>query len=197
MGSAVIFSGSDVKTLKSSIDLFGGAKLLSIAVDPTAVATSAPKGSVALSTSTGFVYRKTDAGSTVNWVNLSASSANQYYAVIAASAIAGFSTATTFASGLSGISDGKEVYAITGSYTEDVTTANRYKVTGQGYDTVLDGNLVFSTGSSRSEWRDLRVTGNVTINSGVSGVELWLSGLGGSWIDNSGLPGANMIWVKP
>lgn len=66
-GAAVIFSGNDVKTLKSNIDLNGNAKLLSGTVDPTSSATSAPKGSLYLNTSTGLLYVKNDAGSTTNW----------------------------------------------------------------------------------------------------------------------------------
>lgn len=72
--AAVIFSGSDVKTLKSNIDLFGNAKILSGSVDPTVTATSAPVGSLYLSTSTGKTYRKTDSGSSTNWNPLADSS---------------------------------------------------------------------------------------------------------------------------
>jgi hypothetical protein len=67
MGNAVIFSGTDVKTLKSNIDLGGQAKILSGTVDPTSSATSAPIGSVYLNSSTGALYRKLDAGSSTNW----------------------------------------------------------------------------------------------------------------------------------
>lgn len=55
---AVIFSGSDVKTLKQNIDLFGVAKILSGTVDPSAGAgVVAPKGSIYLSTN-GNLYEK-------------------------------------------------------------------------------------------------------------------------------------------
>ena len=66
-GAAVIFSGANVKTLKQNIDLNGIATLLSGSVDPSSSATSAPKGSLYLSTSTGKIYVKQDAGSTTNW----------------------------------------------------------------------------------------------------------------------------------
>lgn len=74
--SAVIFSGSDVKTLKSNIDLNGNSKVLSGAVDPTSSATSAPVGSLYLNTSNGLVYRKLDAGSTTNWQVLGSGSSS-------------------------------------------------------------------------------------------------------------------------
>lgn len=66
--SGIIFSGNDVKTLKSNIDINGNAKILSGNTDPTSVATSAPKGSIYLNTSTGFHYRKLDSGSSTNWI---------------------------------------------------------------------------------------------------------------------------------
>ena len=60
---AVIFSGNDVKTLKPNIDLFGVAKILTTSTIPTAGLT-APKGSIAMYTTTGDLYLKTGALST-------------------------------------------------------------------------------------------------------------------------------------
>lgn len=71
---AVIFSGSDVKALKSNLDLNGGAKVLSASSDPTSSATSAPKGSALLSTANGSLFLKQDAGSSTNWLKAIASS---------------------------------------------------------------------------------------------------------------------------
>lgn len=67
MGAPIIFSGNDAKLLKSNLDFFGNSKILSGTTDPTAVATSAPKGSLYLNTSNAFVYRKLDTGSSTNW----------------------------------------------------------------------------------------------------------------------------------
>ncbi len=64
---AVIFSGNDVKTLKQNIDLNGQTKILSGAVDPSSVATTAPIGALYLNNSNGNLYRKLDAGSSTNW----------------------------------------------------------------------------------------------------------------------------------
>lgn len=72
MGSPMIWFGSKVKSLKSILSLNGGAELHSGTVDPTSVAVDATKGSLYLNTSNGFLYRKTDAGSTTNWSDLSA-----------------------------------------------------------------------------------------------------------------------------
>lgn len=74
LADAVIFSGSDVKTLKANIDLFGQAKIMSGSVNPQSTATSAPIGSLYLNTITGDVYKKIDAGSSTNWTKLGADS---------------------------------------------------------------------------------------------------------------------------
>ena len=70
MGNVAIFSGNDAKLLKTNINLFDSVKILSGSADPTSSAQSAPKGSIYMSTSTGLIYRKTDAGSSTNWVSL-------------------------------------------------------------------------------------------------------------------------------
>lgn len=67
---AVIFSGSDVKALKSNLDLNGGAKVISQSGDPTSGAVSAPKGSILLDTGAANGYIKQDAGSSTNWNRL-------------------------------------------------------------------------------------------------------------------------------
>jgi len=69
---AVIFSGTKVKALKKTLDLFGGAQILSISVDPTAVATDATIGSIGIHETTGEHYKKLDSGTTTNWAVISA-----------------------------------------------------------------------------------------------------------------------------
>jgi hypothetical protein len=62
---AVIFSGSDVKALKSNLSLNGVTKILSTNGNPsTGGGLDAPPGSLALSANTGVVYIKTGAGIT-------------------------------------------------------------------------------------------------------------------------------------
>lgn len=71
MAAPIIWSGNSAKLLKPILDFFGQAQILSGTVDPTSVATSAPKGSLYLNTSTGLTYRKTDSGSSTNWQTVS------------------------------------------------------------------------------------------------------------------------------
>jgi hypothetical protein len=69
---ASIFSGNDIKLLKKNLDFNGEAKILSGTVDPSSSATSAPIGSLYLNSSNGNIYKKQDAGSSTNWVRISA-----------------------------------------------------------------------------------------------------------------------------
>lgn len=69
MPAATIFSNSTtVKALKDNFDINGKVQFLTGTVDPSSSATSATKGSFYHNTSTGTVYRKTDNGSSTNWV---------------------------------------------------------------------------------------------------------------------------------
>lgn len=65
--SATIFKGTKVKVLKSNLNVNDSFEFLSGTVDPSAVAQSAPAGSLYFRTTTGVIYRKTDSGSSTNW----------------------------------------------------------------------------------------------------------------------------------
>jgi len=79
MGSAVIFDGTRVKTLKNVINLNGIASVAASSVDPTSIAQSAQIGSLYLYTGggTGVLYIKQDSGSTTNWNFVVDGSSNQ------------------------------------------------------------------------------------------------------------------------
>lgn len=64
---STIFSGSKVKALKSTLNLNGGADIISSTTDPTSVAVDAAIGSLLLNTTSGKLYRKNDSGSSTNW----------------------------------------------------------------------------------------------------------------------------------
>lgn len=71
ISAPAIFNGSDVKILKDNIQLNDKAHIRSGTVDPTTSATTGTPGSIYLNTSNGKVYRKTDSGSSTNWVAMS------------------------------------------------------------------------------------------------------------------------------
>lgn len=73
MGSPIIFSGNNAKLLKTNLDFFGSAQILTGTVNPTTTATTAQAGSLYLNTSSGAIYRKLDNGSSTNWLALGSS----------------------------------------------------------------------------------------------------------------------------
>jgi len=76
---ASIFAGSKVKTLKSTLSLNGGADIISSTTNPQTSAVSAEPGSLLLNTTSGTMYRKLDAGSTTNWVEVGAGTGGKNY----------------------------------------------------------------------------------------------------------------------
>jgi hypothetical protein len=167
---AVIFSGSDVKTLKDNIDLNGQAKVKTGTADPTSVAQDGLKGSVYLRTgaSGGAAYIKTDNGSSTNWsLFATGSSATQYDRIVADPAIAGFSTDLTLTAAIAAASAGDEILVMNNTFTENVTITKQLKITGQGRGSVISGNLTFNSSADHSCVEHLKVTGNITFDSGA------------------------------
>jgi len=76
---ASIFAGSKVKTLKSTLNLNGGADIISSTTNPQSSAVSAEPGSLLLNTTSGIMYRKLDAGSTTNWVEVGSGAGTKNY----------------------------------------------------------------------------------------------------------------------
>jgi hypothetical protein len=118
MGSAVIFSGTKVKTLKSTIDLGGGNDIISSTVDPTSSATSANPGSLLLNSSTGKLYRKNDSGSSTNWTEVGASGQAGINYILNPDA----------ANGTTGWSTYKETDSVTFQDTGDTVTLNSHGI---------------------------------------------------------------------
>ena len=69
MGASFL-QGVAVKLLKDVIKFNSNGTIIYGSADPTAVAVSAPIGSMYLSSSTGKMYIKTDAGSSTNWSDI-------------------------------------------------------------------------------------------------------------------------------
>lgn len=79
MGNSVIFNGSKVKALKSTLNLNGGADVISSTTNPQSSAVDAALGSLLLNTSTGKLYRKNDSGSSTNWSEVGSGSGLKNY----------------------------------------------------------------------------------------------------------------------
>lgn len=176
MGSAVIFSGTDVLTLKSHIDMNRTVKILQGTADPTSSAPeTAPKGSIYLRTgaSGGTAYLKQDAGSTTNWTLITTgSAATQYDAIVASPAIAGFSTHTTIAAAIAAVSAGDEILIMNMTFTENVSVNKTLHIVGQGDTSVISGTLTFTSAADYTLIQGVKITGTITINSGADGITL-------------------------
>jgi len=66
-GVALIDGGGRVVVQEDTLSINDNVYLITGTTDPTSVAVDAPKGSLYLNTSNGFVYRKDDAGSSTTW----------------------------------------------------------------------------------------------------------------------------------
>lgn len=169
---AVVFNGSKTKNLKDEISLNGNSSMISRIVDPTSVAVDAPKGSLIMNPSTGTVYKKNDNGSSTNWSQLAVTggaSANEYAAVIANPAIAGFSTHTTVSTGLAAIAAGNQILITQGTYTETLSSPaiSSYTMKGYGISSVIDGTFTLNAANIGCTFIGLKFTGNITIPSGA------------------------------
>lgn len=120
MGSPAIFNGNFVKFLKQNQNLNDIVYQLNGSADPTSSAQDAPKGSIYQSTSTGLIYRKTDAGSSTNWVALSSgASVSASYSTNAGQSIANSTLTTVLYEDI--IIDTNSAYNVaTGEYTVPV-----------------------------------------------------------------------------
>jgi len=78
---AVIYSGTNtVKALKPNLQLGNsGPTIRSGTANPSSSATAGAPGSLYLNTSTGVVYKKTDSGSSTNWIGADAATRGQIF----------------------------------------------------------------------------------------------------------------------
>lgn len=67
--------------------------------------------------------------------------------------------------------DGTTILILSGyTYTGNVTVSKQVTIHGQGRKSIIDGNIIFASGSSYSIANQLKVIGNVTFNSGANGI---------------------------
>lgn len=98
----------------------------------------------------------------------------------------GAATQTSLTAALAAVGTDGTILVLRGSYTENPSITKRVFIQGQGYGSVINGTLTYATGSSDSLVQDLRTTDNITVNSGVSEIQMvqfWIAN-GKSVIDN-------------
>lgn len=135
-----VFPGSGITVATSS-----GSSVLSGTTDPTETATSGNPGSLYLNTSTGYVYRKTDSGSSTNWVLLSTTAA-----------ITGWTQYTPTFTGMGTVSTQSFYYRQVG---EDIEIQGRWTT---GTVTATEARISLpSVCTSSSAYTTLEIAGNL------------------------------------
>lgn len=85
---------------------------------------------------------------------------------------------STIAAAIAAASTDQTILISQGTYTENITINKRLYIQGKGYGSQLNGTLTYVSGADDGMTKDLRLLGDVTINSGVSEVtliEFWLA----------------------
>lgn len=93
---------------------------------------------------------------------------------------------TTIGAAVAAATTGQSIFIAAGTYVENVTLGKNLSIFGAGYLTVISGSLTFASGSNDSLVQSLKVTGGITINSGVSEIQLvtFWSGTGATVTNN-------------
>jgi len=93
---------------------------------------------------------------------------------------------TTFAAAQTAASDGDRITYLRGTFTENISVSKVLRIDGLGHGSILNGTVTFTNTSSFSELTDVKITDNVTLNSGANGIfvnNVWLA-TGKTFIDN-------------
>jgi hypothetical protein len=110
---------------------------------------------------------------TGRWLQMPApASANQYAAIVANPAIAGFSTHTTIGDAITAASAGDKILVTQGTYAENVSVSKQLDLEGLGYTTVINGTVTFTNASDKSIMRGFRIQNNITFDSGADQIML-------------------------
>jgi hypothetical protein len=120
---------------------------------------------------TSLGYPKYDNG--VAWQGLSGAAVNQYDAVVATPAITNLSTQTSIATAIGAVSAGDEILVMNNTFSENVNLNKQLSMFGQGYSSVIAGNLTISANNCCVE--KLRVTGSLIVNGTGNVIDkLWM-----------------------
>lgn len=127
------------------------------------------------------------------WDVVATSAANAFaiaYPIIigsAAQVTAGSATHSTFSSALSAATTGQQILVLQGGWTENVIWTKKNYFVGSGHASLVTGTWQWSTGSANSGMTGIKLTDNMTIDSGITGLQIgniWFAS-GKSFIDNA------------
>ncbi len=81
-------------------------------------------------------------------------------------------TYTTISAAITAATAGQSIFIQTGTYTENVILNKQLNITGSGRGVVINGSLEFATGSDDSLVQMVKVASGITIDAGVSEIQL-------------------------
>lgn len=107
----------------------------------------------------------------------------------------GLATDTSINSAIAAASAGDTIRILSGSYTENVSVNKQISFEGGGRGALVTGTWTFASGSSYSSLQGIKLTDDITINSGVIGIQVWgiFFASGQTFIDNSGAVNAHYL----
>lgn len=123
------------------------------------------------------------------WVQINTSGGGAAWDVIlgsSAQVTAGTATHSSWASAIAAASAGDTIKVLEGSWTENVTVTKQLNIEGNGYGSYVDGTFTFDSSSDRSLLSGIRLSGNMTLNSGanlISVSDVWFAATK-TFIDN-------------
>jgi hypothetical protein len=104
----------------------------------------------------------------------------------AAQVTAGIATHSTWASVIAAASAGNSIYVLAGAWAEAVVVDKTLTIIGSGHGSVLTGTVAFTSAADYSSLELIKVTDNITFDSGADGChinKIWLAA-GKTFIDN-------------
>lgn len=91
---------------------------------------------------------------------------------------AGIATHTSIQTAHDYVSSGGNILVLQGSFSGDINISKTIRITGQGHNSVLNGNLSLNSGASFGALDLLKVTGNITLQAASNGnflTRVWMA----------------------
>lgn len=85
------------------------------------------------------------------------------------------------------------------TWLENITLSKEVSIVGKGSKSIINGNVIFATGSSKASIRSMNFLESVTINASVIGViisDCWGDEAKTDLVDNSGVTEANFWYIQ-
>ena len=109
---------------------------------------------------------------------------------------AGAATHTSITSALAAASAGQKILVLAGTYTENITVSLKVMIEGVGHSSNLNGTMTFDSNSDYSSVKNMRISGNITFNSGADGIFLRDCWQGSSSILTNSGSGNSILMIR-